>query len=265
MSNDSILKTFLVAAGVCVVCSLLVSAAAITLKPVQDRNRALDRKRNVLLASGLIEDGRPADIEKLFEQIDARVIDLDSGQFVEDASAEQFDLAAAERDPQQSRELAATEDTAGIRRRPNHQVVYLARQDGEISRYILPVHGKGLWSTMYGLVALDRDLNTVQSFAFFSHGETPGLGGEVDNPRWKALWIGKRAFDAEGHPRLEVVKGHVDAAAADAEHKVDGLSGATLTGNGVTRLLQFWLGEAGYGSFIEKMQKEPSSAGGKKS
>ena len=259
MSNDSIPKTFLVAGGVCVVCSLLVCSAAITLKPIQDRNRAMEHKRNVLLAAGLIEEGQQADIEKLFEQIDARVVDLESGEFVADASAERFDQAAAERDPTLSRELTAEEDRAGIRRRPNRPVVYLARQDDHISRFILPVYGKGLWSTMYGLIALDSDLNTVQSFAFFSHGETPGLGGEIDNPRWKTLWIGKKAFDAEGRPNLEVIKGHVDAQAPDAEHQVDGLSGATLTGRGVTNLLQFWLGEEGYGPFIQNMRKQTSN------
>ena len=185
MSNDSTLKTLLMATGVCVVCSVLVSGAAIALKPIQDRNRTLDHKRNVLLAAGLLEDGQEADIDKLYEKIDARVIDLDSGEFVKDAPAEQFDLAAAERDPKQSRELPATEDIAGIRRRSNHQVVYLVREGDEIRRFVLPVHGKGLWSTMYGLVALDRDLNTVQSFAFFAHGETPGLGGRIDEPPFK--------------------------------------------------------------------------------
>ena len=258
MSNDSIPKTFLVAGGVCIVCSLLVSGAAITLKPIQDRNRAMEHKRNVLLAAGLIEDGQQADIEKLYGQIDARVVDLDSGEFIEDASAEQFNLAEAERDPNLSRELTAEEDQAGIRRRPNRPVVYLAREGDDISRFILPVHGKGLWSTMYGLIALDRDLTTVQSFAFFSHGETPGLGGEIDNPRWKTLWIGKKAFDTDGRPCLEVIKGHVDAQTPQSEHQVDGLSGATLTGRGVTNLLQFWLGEEGYGPFIEHMRKQTS-------
>ncbi len=259
MSNDSTLKTLLMATGVCVVCSVLVSGAAIALKPIQDRNRTLDHKRNVLLAAGLLEDGQEADIDKLYEKIDARVIDLDSGEFVKDAPAEQFDLAAAERDPKQSRELPATEDIAGIRRRSNHQVVYLVREGDEIRRFVLPVHGKGLWSTMYGLVALDRDLNTVQSFAFFAHGETPGLGGEVDNPRWKALWIGKKVFDADGRPCLEVIKGHVEPDSPAAEHQVDGLSGATLTGRGVTNLLHFWLGEEGYGPFIKHMgQQNPT-------
>lgn len=257
MSNDSIGRTLLVATGVCVVCSVLVSAAAVGLKPRQERNKRLDRTRNILLAAGLLDVDQQVDateLEALFRQIDARVIDLDTGEFVPGADAGEFDVRRAARDPETSRPIEADKDLAGIKRRPNHQVVYFVGSADSPSRIVLPVYGKGLWSTMWGLIALDRDLVTVKSFAFFEHGETPGLGGEVDRPSWKALWVGKEAFDADGNPCLEVVKGKVPPGSAAANHQVDGLSGATLTGRGVTRLLRFWLGDQGYGPFLEKLK-----------
>ncbi|GAB4126967.1 MAG: Na(+)-translocating NADH-quinone reductase subunit C [Thermogutta sp.] len=256
MPNDSIVKTVAVALGVCLVCSMMVAGAVVTLRPIQERNIRLDRKRNVLLAAGLLEPGQKADIEALFARLEAEVVDLETGEPVPDADPDAFDPAVLARDAEGVATLPADRDIAGIRRRPNRQVVYFLREDGRLRRVILPVYGKGLWSTMYGLIALGPDLNTVESFGFFAHAETPGLGGEVDNPRWKAQWIGKRVFDASGQPRLEVVKGRVAPDSPEAEYQVDGLSGATLTGRGVTNLLRFWLGEQGYGPLLERLRRE---------
>ena len=259
MRSDSFLRTLTTAAIVCLVCSMLVSAATVALRPLQERNRAWDRKRNVLLAAGLIDENAQADIDALFGRIETQVIDLDTGLAVGGMNPETFDSVAFQRDPKTSRALSPTEDLAGLKRRGRYELVYLLRQNGRLERVILPVRGKGLWSTMWGLAALGPDLNTIESFAFFAHGETPGLGGEVDNPRWKAMWIGKKAFDAQGRPRVEVVKGAVDAGSPDAVHQVDGLSGATLTGNGVTNLLRFWLGEQGFGPLLERLRAENSA------
>ena len=103
-----------------------------------------------------------------------------------------------------------------------------------------------LWSTLYGFLALDARTFEIQGITFYQHGETPGLGGEIDNPKWKALWPGKRAFDENMNPVIEVVKGQ-----ASADNEVDGLSGATMTSRGVTNLLRFWLGENGYGPYLK--------------
>lgn len=256
MPNDSIVKTVAVALGVCLICSMMVAGAVVTLRPIQERNSRLDRKRNVLLAAGLLEPDQKADIDALFARLEAEVVDLETGEPVPGEDPESFDPAVLLREPSGARSLPAEKDIAGIRRRPNRQVVYFLRENGRLRRVILPVYGKGLWSTMYGLIALGPDLNTVESFGFFAHAETPGLGGEVDNPRWKGQWIGKRVFDASGQPRLEVVKGRVPPDAPHAEHQVDGLSGATLTGRGVTNLVRFWLGEQGYGPLLERLRRE---------
>jgi len=145
-------------------------------------------------------------------------------------------------------------DIGGIRRKSRYQSIYFTKGDRDQRRIILPMHGNGLWSTMYGFLALDAaDLNTILSFAFYEHGETPGLGGEVDNPDWKGSWTqNKKAFDDSWKPSIKVVKGK---ARQDSIHEVDGLSGATLTARGVENLVLFWLGEEGYGPLLTRLRE----------
>ncbi len=250
MRNDSFAYTMLMAACVCIVCSLLVSTAAVTLRPVQQYNAALDLRRNILLAAGLMAPGEQGNVDALFRQIETRQVDLRTGEFVEKSRSAESSAGIV---------LSGSEDLAGIRQRTDLQKVYLFQRDGEVQRLILPVRGMGLWAMMHGLIALGPDLNTIESLAFYEHGETPGLGGEVDNPRWKALWTGKQAFDLEGKVRIEVIKGQVTRQTPDARYKVDGLSGATFTSRGVSNLVRFWLGEYGYGPFLGKMPKEVGS------
>ena len=95
----------------------------------------------------------------------------------------------------------------GSTRLPNKAVVYQRVDDGDVLAIILPVEGKGLWSTLYGFIALAPDTRTIEGITFYEHGETPGLGGEVDNPSWKALWPGRKAFDEDWEPAIEVIKG----------------------------------------------------------
>lgn len=133
--------------------------------------------------------------------------------------------------------------------------MYLVEKEGQLDSIILPVHGYGLWSTLYGFLALEGDLNTVVGLGFYSHAETPGLGGEVDNPQWKALWPGKKIYE-EGSwsPEIRLIKGNVDPTSSSAPYQIDGLSGATLTSNGVTHLVQFWMGENGYAPFLKNLK-----------
>jgi len=251
MPEETIGRTLGVAAGVCVVCSVVVSTAAVCLRGFQERNKTLDRRTNILIAAGVLEEGERADVDELFKQIDSRWIDVATGDFVEenDLPAESRDERKASRNPTQSIEI--DNDLAGIKRRATYRQVYFTRKNGRIERIILPVHGKGLWSTMYGFLALDSDTTTIRSFAFYEHGETPGLGGEVDNNIWKRSWLDKKAFDESWQPRITIVKGK---AGRDADHEVDGLSGATLTARGVQNLVRFWLGEEGYGPLLAKLR-----------
>lgn len=261
MSNDSIKKTLQVALGVCFVASILVSSAAVGLKPIQDENKKLDLLKNILSAGDLYKDGEdPNNIFK--ENISPEIIDLATGdvipesEFDSELSIEKFSIPLLQASTKWGQDIPANKDIAGIKRMPKVMAVYRVMDGDEVVKYILPIYGKGLWSTLYGFIALDKDLNTVKGFTFYQHGETPGLGGEIDNPKWKKLWIGKQVYDENGNVKIEVIKGIVDVSAADAKYKIDGLSGATLTARGVSHLVKFWLGNEGYKPFIDKLKGE---------
>lgn len=254
-SNDSIKKTLTVALLLCIVCSVIVSGAAVALKSQQAANKDLDRKTNILAAAGLYDPDK--DVDELFAQIQSRVVDLNTGEYTDAVDADSYNQLKAAKDPAMSKALSNSEDMAGIKRREQFATVYLVENEGKLERIILPVRGYGLWSTMHGFLALEADANTVIGLGFYQHGETPGLGGEIDNPKWKALWPGKKVF-AEGsmNPELQVIKGSVDPASSGAEYKVDGLSGATLTSRGVGNLVQYWVGSEGFGPYLSKIRKE---------
>lgn len=255
MPRDSVGRTFGVALLLCVVCSVLVSGAAVMLKPTQDANKLLDKRRNILTAAGLADE--PGTVDELFERIQARIVDLDTGEYRDDIDVDTYDFIAAAADPQMGVAIPKDQDRAGIKRRARNVPVYLVEKKGRVDKVILPIYGKGLWSTLYGFVALDRDdLNTIRSLLYYQHGETPGLGGEVDNPSWKALWNGKKAFGEDGSVQIQVVRGAVDPAAPGSEYKVDGLSGATITSRGVHDMLRYWLGANGYGKYLDRLRAQ---------
>ena len=258
LTNDSTKKTVVVAAALCLVCSVLVSGAAVFLKPQQDYNKALDKRRNILQIAGLMEEGKSVD--ELFKQIETRVVDLESGKYVELEDASAYDQRKAAKDPAQSAALSAEQDIAGIKRRAHQASVYLVKDGDALKTIILPVHGYGLWSTLYGFLALEADASTVAGFGFYEHAETPGLGGEVDNPSWRAMWPGKVVHSAAGDVAIEVIKGSVNADTPGAQHKIDGLAGATLTSRGVSNLLQFWMSEQGFGAYLQNIKSQGGDA-----
>ena len=246
--NETLSRVLTVALGLCIVCSVVVSTAAVALKPQQAANKARDLKRNILMAGGLYNP--ELSVEEQFASIQTRVVDLDTGMFVDDVDPATFDQRKAAKDPASSKALSGDEDPAKILRRENRATVYLVNDDaGELDRIILPIHGYGLWSTLYGFVALESDANTIVGLGFYEHGETPGLGGEVDNPNWKAKWPGKLAYK-DGEVAISVLKGAVNSASSDASWQVDGLSGATLTTKGVHNLVQYWLGDDGFAPLL---------------
>lgn len=253
MSNDSTKKIFVVAFSLCLVCSLLVSTAAVGLKPIQERNKILERKENILKAAGIYDED--ASVAELYKQIEPKVVDLATGKYVDmDVSA--FDQREAAKDDATSISIASDKDKAGIGHRAKYASVYLLKEGKKLKRIILPIHGKGLWSTMYGFIALAPDFNTVRNFGFYEHGETPGLGGEVDNPNWKKLWKGKKIYNDKGQPVIDVIKGSVKPDDPKAAHKVDGLAGATLTARGVSNLVQYWLGQDGFEPYLKRLVAE---------
>ena len=260
-SRETVGKTFLVAGVLCVVCSILVSVAAVGLRPIQQKNKALDKKRNILAAAGLMSEG--ADIEAVFaEKIRVRAVDLTSGQYAEGLEVATYDQRKAAKDPEQNREIPGAKDWARIKRQAKIASVYeVVDGSGALQQVILPMHGKGLWSTMYGFMAIDADMKTVVGLGFYEHAETPGLGGEVDNPKWKATWKGKKLYDDSWKLAVKVLKGQVDKSSPKAVHQVDGLSGATLTTNGVDALVRFWLGTEGFEKYLVNIRQRGNTNG----
>lgn len=262
-NKDSIQNVIVIALVVCLFCAIVVAGSAVALKERRVENKALDKSKNVLIAAGLFEEGvtKVEDINTLFARFEPRVVDLRTKQLLSEAevaTVEQqmeisfldYDQRKAAKDPALSSALTDLEDIASINRREHYSLIYLLRSESGIDRIVLPVHGYGLWSTLYGFLALEADGNTVSGITFYEHAETAGLGGEVDNPAWKAKWPGKQIYADHGGVAMRVIKGAVDPNAAESVHQVDGLSGATLTSNGVSNMIAYWLGDDGYGPVL---------------
>ena len=253
MGDSSVKKTILVAFCLCLVCSVVVSSAAILLREKQEINKKLDVKRNLLLASGMITNSSSSEEEILeaYQNVDEFVIDLESGKTIDEINPETFDQKKSAKISGENKVLSADLDLAKIKSISKYAKVYLIRNlQGDVEQIVLPVHGKGLWSTLYGFLALAPDTKTIKGLGFYEHLETPGLGGEVDNPKWKKIWKNKQALDDKYQPQIRVVKGVVTSQTPGSEYKVDALSGATITGNGVQALVNFWLGNEGFGPFL---------------
>ncbi len=245
-NKETLGKTVGIVVAVCLACSIVVSTAAVGLRSQQNANALLDKQTNILQAAGMLDAGATANQirEKYTNFVEQRFVDLATGDYVE--RDQDYDMYKAARDPEQS--IRPQPDSAGILRRANVASVYLIKDDaGDVSRIILPVHGSGLWNLMYAFLALDADGNTVRELIYYDHKETPGLGGEIQNPQWQQLWDGKRLFQ-NGEVAIQVKK----AAGTENPYAVDALSGATLTSNGVQASLQYWLGDEGFGPYLRK-------------
>lgn len=255
MNKESRSYIFIMAVVLCIACSIVVSGAAVSLRSQQEKNKLLDQRANVLSVVGLYEKGM--DVNATFnERIETKVVDLQTGEEVGGVDPAKYDMFKAAKQSGSNVTLSSEEDIAGIGSIPKKAIVYVVRDEqGEVRNYVFPVAGYGLWSTMYAYVAVQADGNTIDGVTFYDHGETPGLGGEISNAKWQAQWDGKEIYDEAGKPSFRLVKGGVEPQKPESEHKVDALSGATLTSNGVTNLMQFWFSEQGYKSFIERQAR----------
>ncbi len=284
MKKDSISRIIVVTVMVCLGCSVLVSYSAVALRDLQETNKLVNRNANILTAAGILSADAGAvdkkEIQRLFSEVTVRLVDLRTGIFATDLAADQYEHRDAMRDPQYSRPLDRKEDIAGLGRLEYYVPVYSMRSADGKEILVLPIRGYGLWSTLFGYIALSgEDYNQVYGLTFSEHGETPGLGGEVDSPKWKAQWKGKRVFDEQGKLGISVGKSagaggeyanpanldraddlsgaseHADDLSA-ASDQVDALSGASLTTRGINNMLQFWFGELGYGKFMDNLKNK---------
>jgi len=245
LPNDSWTKTLSVALLVALSSALVVSTTSVLLRPMQEANRERERQAKIVaVVSSII--GHPGPLM-------ARVVDLNAGEFSPDIDPVTFDQRAAARDPTRSIAVPPEADIAGLGRRANHAPVFLREVNGKIDLIVLPVHGQGYQSTLYGYLALRGDFNTVAALSFYEHGETPGLGSRITEAAWQANWRDRKVVNESGTLTISVARGK-----ADGPYAVDGITGATRTGQGITNLLRYWLGSHGFGPLLERLRVENS-------
>ncbi len=247
--KDSFGGTMEIVVAVSLLCSVVVAGAAVGLKSTQNEQKALDKQKNILQAAGLLSDSK-ADVKKLYaERIEPRVVDLATGDYVE--GVKDFDARAAAKDPAQSIKIPKEQDIASIQTRAKYAEVYLVKDtSGKVEQIVLPMHGSGLWSIMYGFVAVKNDGNTINGITYYEQGETAGLGGEIANPLWQKNFVGKKLYDDSGSLKIHVERG----GSKDQAHGVDGLSGATQTTKGVNNSFHYWFSENGYAPYLNKIK-----------
>jgi len=255
---DSTRYTFTFAAIVCVVCALAIAVAAVGLRDRQETNALLYKQKNVLLAAGLVKAGEdlPArDLLKIFdENIRVRLVDLETGELlpVDKIDPKTYDQRRARNDPQLSHPAPAND--AGVVRLPKYGTVYFVMSGNDIKLVVLPIEGAGMWGALFGFIALDPDGNTVRGLTYYDQKETPGLGGEISNPKWQALWVGRKVYNEKWEPQIMVIKGVAGPPARDPAN-VDGISGATITSRSVSRLTRFWMSNDGWGPFLKHLRE----------
>jgi Na+-transporting NADH:ubiquinone oxidoreductase subunit C len=248
MAEESAIRSYYTVLILAFVCSALVAGTAVGLRPKQEANRLQDQRKNILYAAGLFEKGK--NVDELFAPIETKIVDLATGQYIPEKPGKQ-----KSGDQSEGRILESNEDIAGLHRIEKTSPVYLVKENGKLSQIVLPVRGKGLWSTMYAYVAISSDLTTIRGVSFYEHGETPGLGGEIENQTWQDGWQGKKLYTPDGEMELRVVQGNTNASGNQNPYQIDGISGATLTVNGVSNLLEFWFGEHGFKPYFSQLKK----------
>ena len=246
-------KALGMALGVALVCALLVSVTAVGLRPHYLANLEAERMAQLTSVLQAVSEVT-GDIDA--EDIEARVVALASGRYSNTLDANTYDARKAATDPNSSVVIPPDLDLAGINRRAKHATVFVVRDPGGAVRLlILPVRGGGYQSALYAFLAVKGDASTVLALKFYEQGETPGMGARVQDPAWEALWAGKRIADETGAVRIGVARGKAVPGSDDAAYQVDGISGATRTSVGVHRLLRFWLGDFGFGPYLQRVRR----------
>jgi Na+-transporting NADH:ubiquinone oxidoreductase subunit C len=212
---------------VSILAAFFLSLTATSLKEMQDYNVEVDRKKNVLKCARVDISSATSEeiINSYTKLIKEKVISKD-GNYV--------NLQLAELDQSEDK-------STGQIQYSNNGKEYLPlfeySENDEIVAYILPISGKGLWSTLYGYFSIANDMNTVKGITFYKHGETPGLGAEIEKKWFQDNFIDKTIFNENGEMvSITIEKGI--ASGSGIKHKVDGISGATMTGTGLNKFLK---------------------------
>lgn len=260
MSKDSPQRAILVVMITAIVCSSLVSAAVVALRPIQLNNQMLDRSRNIMQLTGLLTADQAIEDDEmleLYKRLDLRIIDIDAADYDGKIDADTFSERQSLNDPDKSVAIPSDQDQAKLGRRSRFAPVYMVWNKGEIDRVILPVRGSGMWSVLYGYIALEPDLNTISGMTFYEQNETPGLGDQITHTHWLEQWKGRQVYDFNGNPRFRINEGTVQPGSASSEYEVDALTGATVTANAVTSMMHYWFGPHGYQPFLLAMREKP--------
>tara|TARA_B100000242_G_C42970360_1_gene450218 strand:- start:270 stop:1004 length:735 start_codon:yes stop_codon:yes gene_type:complete len=240
------MKKLIIPLVACIACAIIVSVTAVSVRPEQNLNVENEKKIKILAAAGIQTDR----VDEEFSKIKTVFVDFETDELVIIDPA--YDHIKAASNPDLSTVIPKADDIAVLKRRENIGTIYVwVDEQNAIEKLVLPIRGYGLWGTLYGYLSLDSDLNTVRGIEYYDHKETPGLGGEVDNPNWKSDWYGKRIYNDDGSVALYVTKG-----ASSTDYEIDGISGATLTTNGVSNMIKYWLGDNGYGPIIKNLNEE---------
>ena len=240
------MKKLIIPLVACIACAIIVSVTAVSVRPEQNLNVENEKKIKILAAAGIQTDR----VDEEFSKIKTVFVDFETDKLVIIDPA--YDHIKAASNPDLSTVIPKADDIAVLKRRENIGTIYVwVDEQNDIEKLVLPIRGYGLWGTLYGYLSLDSDLNTVRGIEYYDHKETPGLGGEVDNPNWKSDWYGKRIYNDDGSVALYVTKG-----ASSTDYEIDGISGATLTTNGVSNMIKYWLGDDGYGPIIKNLNEE---------
>ncbi|MBM65743.1 MAG: NADH:ubiquinone reductase (Na(+)-transporting) subunit C [Myxococcales bacterium] len=235
------------AVAICIACSLLIAGTALSLKDVQDKNAEVDMKLNVLKAAGIVKAGDSLNQDEVLsafeEKVTAQVVDIVTGDVMADQKVASLSKAAL------------TADIYKLKTDPNLRPIYLVGPEKDRTT-IIPIAGKGLWGTVYGFLALAPDFKTVRNITFRAPKETPGLGAECEKPAYRELFVNKLVLDQTGEPAFQVARGSASPMSCTqvpgVEHCVDGMSGATLTGNGISEMITRALGGAESELYVDK-------------
>lgn len=255
------MKTIIIALALCLVCSVLVSVAAVSMKSAQAKNALLDRNKNILVAAGMFDPAVDTndDVVERFKDFKIEIVDLGAGNYLDDdalkavgiADRNIYETSQANKNQALSKDLGDN-DPARIGRVPKYAKVYVKNDDaGKPEMVVLPIQGYGLWGTIYGFLTLESDMNTIKGISFYKHKETPGLGARIEEAKWRATWNGIHSYDENGAVATGVTK-----SSNPKDNWVNGISGATITGRGVSNMIQFWLGEQGYKPYLDQQRKE---------
>lgn len=247
--KDTVLGTMVFTVTLCLLCSFMLTGTAELLKERKLAKKRDELKRYVLVAADVDLGGN--DFRTIFEKsVTPMLVELDTGVISTDDNVMNFDDRMAAINPETSSK--PKKDTAKIKSRADQVRVFKVFDDnGKLTSMVVPIYGKGLWSMIYGFVAVKPDMNTIVNVVIYEHGETPGIGDFLNDPEWTAKFQGKQLFDENGKVALKIVKG---GAKEGDIHGVDAVSGATMTGRGVQRSIKFWFGNEGFQTFFNKLK-----------